>query len=37
MSEETKTNDKRVITADDYEKAKRNFNNEEYSKEEFLT
>ena len=37
MSEETKTNDKRVVTADDYEKAKRNFNNEEYSKEEFLT
>jgi small subunit ribosomal protein S1 len=37
MSEETKTNDKRVISADDYEKAKRNFNNEEYSKEEFLT
>jgi small subunit ribosomal protein S1 len=37
MSEETKIKDKRVITSDDYEKAKRNFNNEEYSKEEFLT
>lgn len=37
MSEQTKTHDKRVVTADDYEKAKRNFINEEYSKEEFLT
>jgi small subunit ribosomal protein S1 len=37
MSEETKIKDKLVITSDDYEKAKRNFNNEEYSKEEFLT
>ena len=37
MSEETKAHDKRVVTADDYEKAKRNFNNEEYSQEEFLT
>jgi len=37
MSEETKAHDKRVVTADDYEKAKKNFNNEEYSQEEFLT
>ena len=37
MSEETKAQDKRVVTADDYEKAKKNFNNEEYSQEEFLT
>lgn len=37
MSEETKVQDKRVVTADDYEKAKKNFNNEEYSQEEFLT
>ena len=37
MSEQTKAHDKRVVTADDFEKAKRNFNNEEYSKEEFLT
>ncbi len=37
MSEQTNTHDKRVVTTSDYEKAKRNFNNEEYSKEEFLT
>ena len=37
MSEEIKAQDKRVMTADDYEKAKKNFNNEEYSQEEFLT
>ena len=37
MSEEIKAQDKRVMTVDDYEKAKKNFNNEEYSQEEFLT
>ncbi len=37
MSEETKDTKKIVLTADDYEKAKRQFNNEEYSQEEFLT
>jgi small subunit ribosomal protein S1 len=37
MSEETKEATKSVITAEDYEKAKRNFENDEYSQEEFLT
>ncbi len=37
MSEETKEKTKGVVTADDYEKAKRNFENEEYTQEEFLT
>jgi small subunit ribosomal protein S1 len=37
MSEETKEKTQGVVTADDYEKAKRNFENEEYSQEEFLT
>ncbi len=37
MSEETKEKTRGVVTADDYEKAKRNFQNEEYSQEEFLT
>lgn len=37
MSDETKETIKGVITAEDYEKAKRNFQNEEYSQEEFLT
>ena len=38
MSEETKEKTTRgMVTADDYEKAKRNFQNEEYSQEEFLT
>ncbi len=37
MSEETKDTKKGIVTVDDYEKAKRHFNNEEYSQEEFLT
>lgn len=37
MSEETKVTTKGAITANDYEKAKRNFENEEYSQDEFLT
>jgi small subunit ribosomal protein S1 len=37
MSGEIKETTKGVITAGDYEKAKRNFENEEYSQEEFLT
>lgn len=37
MSEQTKAADKRTVTADDYEKAKKNFNSDEYSQEEFLT
>jgi len=37
MSEETKETKRAVVTADDYEKAKKNFSNEEYSQEEFLT
>ncbi len=37
MSEETKEATRGVITAKDYEKAKKNFQNEEYSQEEFLT
>ena len=37
MSEETKEKTRGMVTADDYEKAKRNFENEEYSQEEFLT
>ncbi len=37
MSEETKEKTKGMITVGDYEKAKRNFENEEYSQEEFLT
>ncbi len=36
MSEETKETKKIVLTTDDYEKAKKQFNNEEYSQEEFL-
>ncbi len=36
MSEETKEKTRGMVTADDYEKAKRNFENEEYSQEEFL-
>ena len=36
MSEETKDTTKGVATVDDYEKAKKNFNDEEYSQEEFL-
>ena len=37
MSEETKEEFKYKPTMEDYEKAKKNFNNEEYSAEEFLT
>jgi small subunit ribosomal protein S1 len=37
MSEETKEKTGSSITTDDYEKAKKNFQNEEYSREEFLT
>lgn len=37
MSEETKVKTRSTVSADDYEKAKRNFQNEEYSREEFLT
>ncbi len=37
MSEETKETTQNLATADDYEKAKKNFNDEEYSKEEFLS
>jgi ribosomal protein L35AE/L33A len=37
MSEETKELIKNKPTLEDYEKAKKNFNNEEYSPEEFLT
>ncbi len=37
MSEETKDVKKSKITEEDFEKAQKNFNNEEYSKEEFLT
>lgn len=37
MSEETKEESKYKPTVEDYEKAKKNFNNEEYSAEEFLT
>ncbi len=37
MSEEIKGTKKSTLTADDYEKAKRHFNDEEYSQEEFLT
>ncbi len=37
MSEETKEATRNVVTAKDYEKAKKNFQNEEYSQEEFLT
>ncbi len=37
MSEETKEKTRGVVTANDYEKAKRNFENEEYSQEEFLS
>lgn len=36
MSEETKETNKVVATADDYERAKTKFQNEEYSQEEFL-
>jgi small subunit ribosomal protein S1 len=37
MSEETKETTQNIATNNDYEKAKKNFNNEEYSKEEFLS
>ena len=37
MSEETKDGKKIVITVEDFEKAQKNFNNDEYSQEEFLT
>jgi small subunit ribosomal protein S1 len=37
MSEETKETTQNIGTNDDYEKAKKNFNNDEYSKEEFLS
>jgi small subunit ribosomal protein S1 len=37
MSEETKETTQNTATDDDYEKAKKNFNDEEYSKEEFLS
>ncbi len=37
MSEETKDVKKIKVTEEDFEKAQKNFNNEEYSKEEFLT
>ncbi len=37
MSEETKEKTRGMVTEKDYEKAKRNFENEEYSQEEFLT
>ena len=37
MSEETKETKKSTVTTDDYEKAKKHFNNEEYTQEEFLT
>ncbi len=37
MSEETKETTQYTATNDDYEKAKKNFNDEEYSKEEFLS
>ena len=37
MSAETKETTQNIATNDDYEKAKKNFNNEEYSKEEFLS
>ncbi len=37
MSEEIKDTKKGILTTDDYEKAKKHFNDEEYSQEEFLT
>ena len=37
MSEQTNEVIKKIVTPDDYEKAKNKFNNEEYSQEEFLT
>ena len=37
MSEETKEKTRGMVTAEDYEKSKRNFENEEYSQEEFLS
>ncbi len=37
MSEETKDTKKVVLTANDYEKARKQFNNDEYSQEEFLS
>jgi len=37
MSEETKETTQNIMSDDDYEKAKKNFNDEEYSKEEFLS
>jgi small subunit ribosomal protein S1 len=37
MSEESKETTQNIATDDDYEKAKKNFNDEEYSKEEFLS
>ncbi len=37
MSDQTNEVNKKIVTPDDYEKAKNKFNNEEYSQEEFLT
>jgi small subunit ribosomal protein S1 len=37
MSEQKKESMKNIVTVADYEKSKKNFNNEEYSQEEFLT
>jgi small subunit ribosomal protein S1 len=37
MSEQKKESMKNIVTIADYEKSKKNFNNEEYSQEEFLT
>ncbi len=37
MSQETKDVSKITITVEDFEKAQKNFNNDEYSQEEFLT
>jgi small subunit ribosomal protein S1 len=37
MSEETKDTKKNTATVDDFEKAKKHFNDEEYSQDEFLT
>ncbi len=37
MSDQTNGVNKKIVTPDDYEKAKNKFNNEEYSQEEFLT
>jgi len=37
MSDQKKESMKNIVTVADYEKSKKNFNNEEYSQEEFLT